>query len=164
VRRWSHPDLSVGVLADSMRYDAVGRLIWKLAQGTKTPETYEYDAAGNLRTRVTARGHRITNGYDALNRLSFRVTPSVTYPAETLGTALLTQSDTSMTPAFPRLPLGASHRTIDRDSASFTYDPATGQLWTANNKDARVTRTYFPNGALHTETGPDPVWWTPSLT
>ena len=152
IRRWSEPDSAVGILSDSMRYDALGRVTWKLAQGTLYPETYAYDAAGNLTTRVTARGATLTHGYDAMNRLAYRVTPAVTYPAETLGTALLTQSDTTLTPAFPRLPLGTAPRTIDRDSASFTYDVATGQLWTANNKDARVTRTYFPNGSLHTET------------
>ena len=40
---------------------------------------------------------------------------------------------------------------LPADVAEFTYD-AIGNLKTANNNDARVTRDYFPNGALKTET------------
>ena len=41
--------------------------------------------------------------------------------------------------------------TITGDTASFTYDTL-GNLLTANNANAQITRTYFRNGALQTET------------
>jgi RHS repeat-associated protein len=57
------------------------------AQCTPVPNTYEYDANGNLKKRTDARGVTTTYAYDALNRITSRThanevetsTPDVTY-------------------------------------------------------------------------------------
>jgi RHS repeat-associated protein len=151
VQRRSLPDSTVGWLTDEMRYDALGRLKGRRAQGMAAEETFDYDRASNTTEQVTARGDHIVQHFDAINRLWYRITPAVTFPAETLGTALLAAGNPALTPSFPRLPLGALARTIDRDSASFSYDFWTGQIETANNKDALVSRTYFADGLLKGE-------------
>lgn len=46
--------------------DPIGRLVWRLAQGAKAPETHTYDAMGNDTARTAARGHIIRQTFDAL--------------------------------------------------------------------------------------------------
>src|SRR5439155_15354702 len=41
-------------------------------------ETYSYDQAGNMLTRVDRNGHLVNYGYDALNRLASRSYPDST--------------------------------------------------------------------------------------
>ena len=64
-------------IADSTFYDAIGRPISRWAQGFTAPESLFYDRGSNVIRRRTPRGHDITMGYDALNRLLWRATPAL---------------------------------------------------------------------------------------
>jgi YD repeat-containing protein len=152
VRRWSMPDQVVGVLRDSSTYDALGRVQRHFAQGTTTDpmkaEAFVYDAAGNLTQRVTARGDTIRMEYDALNRLTRRLTPAVTYDSVRLGTATNAPGDPERSPVFPQFALGAAtYLGIEGEEATFSYDPLSGQLARAANREAIVERKYDPIGA-----------------
>ena len=162
VRRWSAPDDgALGELRDSMQYDALGRVQWKLAQGQSAAELYLYDAAGNVTQRITPKGGLIQMGYDALNRLTTRTMPAVVYDSARVGSAFYAPWDAGKSPVFPRLPLSASFPlSVDGDVATFTYDDdlnsavggqATGAIRTANNRAARTSRRYFPNGLIRTD-------------
>ncbi len=143
----------MGTLTDSTEYDAIGRVTRRFAQGVTLPESLTYDPAGNVTRRVTPRGGRITSTFDALNRPATVMTSAMTYESLLIGTATQTAIDASLRPAFPRVDLGRTSRlVVDGDTASFTYDAGTGQIASANNRAARISRSYFANGALQSET------------
>ncbi len=158
VRRYANTTVNtIGVLRDSFTYDAIGRVREKFAQGASrtVPEKLMYDAAGNVIQRITPTGDTVTMTYDALHRLSVRTATSVTYDYERVGSAAFTLTDPLRSPAFPRLALGVQPLVVDRDRAEFTYDDdgtKTGQLRTANNRASRISRTYYPNGWVQTDT------------
>jgi RHS repeat-associated protein len=104
-----------------------------------------YDASGNVIEATTPRGFVIAMQYDALNRLTRRVTPSVSE-----GNALCYWYGTLCTYTFPILD-DASTRCIGVDTALYAYD-ASGQTRVADNNWARIRRSYAPNGALLSET------------
>ncbi|MGH7719328.1 MAG: RHS repeat-associated core domain-containing protein, partial [Gemmatimonadaceae bacterium] len=150
LRRKSDPDPNgIGWITTAWGYDPAGRVIAEIAPDN-TPATLAdnpadstfYDKAGNTVRLLTRRGHAIGLAYDALNRLTQRVVPPVVYAREqTL--------DNRFVPSRPNSAGGAL--TLWADTARFTYD-ALGNLSTATNRDARVERTSFPNGALATDT------------
>jgi YD repeat-containing protein len=97
-----------------------------------------YDPAGNATAVLTRRGSTINMEYDALNRLKRRTVPAFPYGSRASG--LTTTPAQSPYPAY----------TVPSDVHTFLYD-ALGRLTNADNADARVKRTYFPNGLLETD-------------
>ncbi|WP_420129146.1 hypothetical protein, partial [Longimicrobium sp.] len=155
VERWARPDTAhVGVISTSYTYDAAGRKTLE-DDGTGL-ETYVYNAAGQVVAHNTRRSHQITMTYDALGRVTRRVTPSVSYLANNVNC-----SDPYIPGiprwfpcvfSFPTFPNDASGGwTIPADTAYFAFDAA-GGMTLAQNGDAIVSRSYYPGGALRTDT------------
>lgn len=105
---------------------------------------------------ITARyrsGLWVTQSYDALNRLVQRVVPErvhakercENYPAGPISGA----SGCFM--IFPYYPNAGDSLRIVADTARFVYDTL-GNMTQANNRYARVRRTYYGSGALKTDT------------
>ena len=105
-----------------------------------------------MRTDSTRRGLRVSMTYDALNRLTSRALPSLTYPRRSDGVVNLGNfTGTPENRRYPRYPLSpADTGTIASDLETFEYD-AMGNLTVANNSDAKVRRTYFPNSLVASE-------------
>jgi RHS repeat-associated protein len=142
--RWSRPDpVSIGTIRTRWRYDVAGRMVAELAPddapGARRIDSTYYDPAGNRVLLVTRRGHRITMGYDALNRLTTRTLPAVSY----------TSRPSNIPDPYTGDPYPAYQ--IPAEMHTFTYD-ALGQLLTADNADARIKRSYYPGGLLETDT------------
>ncbi|HYW10884.1 MAG TPA: hypothetical protein VE871_02980, partial [Longimicrobium sp.] len=131
VERWSVPDAAdVDTLRTRWEYDLAGRQIVEIAPDGMRDSTF-YDQAGNVvrvRTRRFAESRAATQSdsaayiwmrYDALNRLTLRIFPPVVYASRTTQIGSVVQR-------YPRHPTeGTGHR-IPADTASYTYDPATG--------------------------------------
>ncbi len=161
VVRHSEPSIALSSdLTTSWTYDGAGRK--KTETGSSGTLQWSYDAAGNVTTATTKRNHGIVTSYDALNRPIRRITPQVTRDSVR---GFQWTADCIKTPWFPYFnvgfelewtgqictPVALPHSlVIGRDSATFAYDAA-GNLITANNADALITREYFPGGALKTE-------------
>jgi YD repeat-containing protein len=149
VQRWATPDTAhVDVLTTTYGYDRAG-----LKTGESdgmVSETYTYDPAGNVLVHRTRRSHEITMRYDALGRMTRRVTPSVSYPANSVNCGDLHWTDCVFRfPTYPNDDTGGW--TIPADTAYFAFDAA-GNMVRAQNGDAVVSRTYYPGGALKTDT------------
>jgi RHS repeat-associated protein len=118
-------------------------------------DSTRYDASGNVVEVVTRRGHRITMEYDALNRLLHRRLPSAVYGAEGQSSSMYGWHFPLFVPdasgARNAVNSGGVGLTVAADVESYTYDAA-GNLLTADNHDAHVARSYYPNGALRTDT------------
>ncbi|HEX8361042.1 MAG TPA: RHS repeat-associated core domain-containing protein [Longimicrobium sp.] len=170
VTRWSSPDTArIDTVTTSWRYDWAGRQVAELAPGSRvyttqvservcpdptTDACYDevrdttinaelkdsvlYDPAGNVRRSVTRRGHELVMEYDALNRLTRRIIPEVTYPEATA----------ALEGSYPRYSQGLR---IPADTVILDYDAA-GNLVRADNRDARVSRSYHPDGTLRGDT------------
>jgi RHS repeat-associated protein len=128
--RWSDPDsLGIDTISTRWRYDPAGRKVSEMAPDNTPGDTINntiertfYDAAGNADSVVTRLGDHIRMKYDVLNRLTDRYVPS--------------RSDVN----------GA----IPGDTSHFEYDAGGGML-AANNATARISRSYYPGGALNTD-------------
>lgn len=138
----------------SYTYDLLNRKRTETAHGFT--QQWDYDPAGNVTRTVSRRQHVLTMAYDALNRVVSRTSGAVIYPVERCHGCV----SNYMNVAPPRFPyfgqlgkFGAldTNVTIYNDVATFSYDPYTGGMRTADNRDARVHRTYYPNGALKTD-------------
>lgn len=107
-----------------------------------------YDEAGNV-VKFFAGRDTIRMEYDEANRITHRITPPVRYAA---GCGPHGDDGYLCHYKFPFYPNedDGSGLTIPGDTATFTYDAA-GNLRTANNRSARITRTYYPNGMLKTD-------------
>jgi len=144
--RHKYPDVQDrGNLNEEWQYDKAGRAYFTRHQESITRTRFDF--AGQPVEVVTPRGDTLRMRYDVAGRLLRRITPAATYKEEDLG-----GFGTRM--YFPRQPLDPISPTpmhIPRDVAMFTYD-SVGNMLTANNRDARITRTYLPSGALATET------------
>ncbi|HET6231892.1 MAG TPA: RHS repeat-associated core domain-containing protein, partial [Longimicrobiaceae bacterium] len=151
--RTMSPDTNqIGAMTITYRYDALGRTIREIAPDNRS-DSLEYNPAGQVITDVTRRSSQLgpTNivmTYDAAGHLLTRVTPSFAYSARHL-------ADFGRAWDFPYQPLNpdnpSSPNILSGDTAVFTYDGA-GNVVTANNHDARVTRSYLPGGAVASET------------
>ncbi|MEO6085185.1 MAG: hypothetical protein ABIQ18_18930, partial [Umezawaea sp.] len=167
VARWQSPDsAAIGRIVTSWRYDGAGRAVTEIAPDatpaslTDNPrDSTTYDPAGNAVSVRTRRGFDIVMAYDVLNRLLQRTTPaaSLALPPAYVEWA---RPDSVFFPYFGQdaqgnftLPYVAQRRTVTlpADVATFTYDEM-GNPLTAFNGDARVTRTWYANGALESET------------
>ncbi len=135
---------------DFRSYDRANRLVGKfLGAG---PSSFNYDPAGNVIGQGYRNGAEVTQSFDVLNRLTQRVVPQVdnvqsncdghiqdpwTYPFCNL--------------RFPLYPNNGTGYRIAADTNTFTYD-VMGNLLQANSRDARISRTYYQNGAVQTDT------------
>lgn len=142
VQRWATPDTAhVGVLTTTYTYDAAGRKLTEASTGAAT-QTFTYDAASNLTRWTKGDTLRTDMEYDAVNRLTHRITPEVRY-GYGCANQLATCRDT-----FPKYPNNTARGlTIAEDHAWFGYDDMGRLVW-AENGDAVVQRSYYPNGAL----------------
>lgn len=137
IKRWSSPNpASIDTLIDTYTYDGANRQKTAWSPDGKV-DSATYDGAGNLVTSYTRRGHVITLRHDALGRLLERRTPPDTQPERSFGGR-----------SFPFYTNGLI---LPADTVRFTYD-ALGNMRTARNRDARIRRDYYPNGALKTDT------------
>lgn len=105
-------------------------------------QMWTYDAAGNVLQWITARSdYTVKMRYDAMNRMIRREIPEVYYDDwQPYGVSLQWH--------FPR---GGAGYTIPAQVDTFAYDSLTGGLRLADNPYARIRRTYYPNGALKTD-------------
>jgi RHS repeat-associated protein len=137
LKRWSSPDpASVSIIRTAWRYDTAGRVVAEVAPDGYVDST-RYDAAGNAVELVTRRGHHIVQTYDALNRLTTRLVPPITYPAR--GTQLTVGPQ----------PNYMAYQ-VPQDLQVFTYD-SLDRLVGADNGDAKIKRSYLLNGWLESE-------------
>ncbi|HEU4882477.1 MAG TPA: hypothetical protein VFT45_09540, partial [Longimicrobium sp.] len=157
VERWSTPDTAhVDRLTTTYAYDAAGRRTSE--SDGMVAEYYAYNPAGNLVVHTTRRSHQITMSYDALGRMTRRVTPAVTYPATSVDCSDPFNARYPTAPrwtpcvfSFPKFPNNTSGGwTIPADTAYFSFDAA-GGMTVAQNGDAIVSRSYYPGGALRTD-------------
>jgi RHS repeat-associated protein len=157
VERWSTPDTAhVDVLTTTYGYDRAGRRTSE--SDGMVAEQFAYDPAGNLVVHQTRRSHQITMRYDALGRMTRRVTPPVTYPATSVDCSDPYDPEHPDRPrwypcvfSFPSFPNNASGGwTIPGDTAYFAFDAAGGMV-RAQNGDAIVSRSYYRGGALRTD-------------
>ncbi|HEV7589062.1 MAG TPA: RHS repeat-associated core domain-containing protein [Longimicrobium sp.] len=167
VARWQSPDpAAIGRIVTGWRYDGAGRSTVEIAPDS-TPATLAdnprdstvYDPAGNPTDVFTRRGFHISMRYDSLSRLTRRITPAASVSiAGTTVTSML-----PVTTYFPYFGQDAAGNftagpvsqmravTIPADTATFGYDGMGNMLW-ANNRDARVARSWNPDGTLASET------------
>ena len=161
--RSSTPDsANIGTITTRWRYDWANRRVVEVAPDDAVDSTY-YDGAGNAREMHTRRvnpstGARlvITAMYDELNRVTSRMTPEVRYSRVAdigmpgIGTILLrVPAENGPYPRYPND--GGSGYRIPADVATFAYD-AMGNDTSATNADARISRRFYLNGLLRTET------------
>jgi RHS repeat-associated protein len=152
VRRWSTYDpRQIGTVTRNYEYDAAGRRISESGERLTAVRTY-YDPAGNV-VRVTDGNGWTETAYDTLSRPVRRVTPAREHAAEgryIWATYNGTVMGSDVYPAFPNTAAGSF--LIPGDTTVFRYHPLSGALIAADNRDAQIRRTYYPNGALKTDT------------
>jgi len=136
--RASHPAggaISSG--ASAWTYDQLGRV---KTETTADQKSFTYDEAGNL-VRIQG-GDTLTlqrTEYDPLGRPTLVVTTGAFYQAAS--------GEIDSFPAFS--PAGV---TIPEDRTAFVYDSVTGDVLAANNRYARISRTYEEDGLVATDT------------
>jgi RHS repeat-associated protein len=152
LKRVSLPDTAhIDTIKTQWHYDRVGRQVAEIAPDLRKDSTV-FDLAGNAIQIVTRRDSVIRMQYDALNRLTQRVVPAAPYASRDQGISTLNlQPETP--PDYPRYPLDpeTGTLTIPAEVQTFAYDTA-GNMTVADNNDARVRRSYYPNGQLKTDT------------
>lgn len=146
--------LNLDTLTNAYRYDWAGRKVASVATDGAVDSTV-YDPNGNataLITRLGGTSKPITMVYDPLNRLVKRSVPSYVYNAESIGLGGQSGSQqwTHDYPMYPNVS-GQTGYTVKAQIDTFAYDAA-GRMTLANNGDSRVSRTYYPNGAIKSET------------
>jgi RHS repeat-associated protein len=138
--RLSSPDpTAIGTSTTRWHYDAAGRSVAEIAPDGSVDSTL-YDVGGNAIRVITRRGDTLNMQYDPLSHLISRVVPAVSY------------RDTTATWHFPLYTnCSSTWLCISGDTATFSYD-AVGNMLTANNRDARISRHYNLDGTLATDT------------
>ncbi|HEX2076400.1 MAG TPA: RHS repeat-associated core domain-containing protein [Longimicrobium sp.] len=142
VARRATPDSAgVDTLVTEYEYDPAGRKR-RETDGAQT-QRFDYDHSGNVTAWTTGRGYVVTSSYDAANRLATRAVPRVQHPRSCFDACAV---------AFPYYPndTGGS-LVIPEEWTYFRYDSA-GSLAYAENRDAIVQRSYFPNGLVNGDT------------
>ena len=142
IRRWTDPAPNVDVITTRWVYDRANRKIEEIAPDNEI-DRFAYDSASNLVSWKTRRNHIITYRYDALNRLTERHLPSVTYTLRVVDSYIF--------------PMNGQNLVIPADVEVFDYD-ALGNVIVANNADAKIHRAFFPNGSLRSETQRIRAW------
>jgi len=160
VERWSTVDASgAGRVKRRWEYDAAGRMEVEYDE-SGIPLRHAYDAAGNDTLTTGRRNQLIRTRYDVLGRPLERVVPEMWYdqvvrritgpPAD----AHMSQ-DTFPFPAFMGT---APYFAVPADTARFAYDPVSGSMTAADNRDAQIRRAYYPNGQLKSDTARIRTW------
>lgn len=134
---------NIDSLTTAWRYDTAGRVRAEIAPDGKVDST-AYDAASNIVSKITRRGDTLSMTYDALNRLIDRELSEYFYQQWTDGLPSV-----SLVPSIIKAPYGGI--TIPGGHEVFVYD-SLGNLVEADNDDAQVSRTYYANHHLKTET------------
>jgi RHS repeat-associated protein len=173
VSRVSVPDsLGIGAVTTRWIYDDIGRPIVEVAPDA-TPgnlsdnprDSTVYDMAGNVVEVHTRRWDDAISrvvvymDYDAIGRLTHRRTNPVQYHARNQGIAQREfikawepEVYSNGVPPYPWYPNdGSTGYRIAGDTARFAYD-GSGNLLRADNRDAWVRRSYYPNGAMRGDT------------
>jgi RHS repeat-associated protein len=122
------------------------------SDGMYNVQSWHRDPAGNV-TEEWSEGSRIYIKYDAANRMTERRNVT-TYPVSMVPWA----PDSTIMPSGVGFPaLGASfpfysglNLAFPVDTMRYTYD-VNGNMLTANSFDARIKRSYYPNGAIATD-------------
>jgi RHS repeat-associated protein len=141
------PDTArINVLSTRYTYDAAGRKKTETEHGEGLElTTYLYDLDGNATGVITPRGDTITSQYDVMGRMVRRVVPEKRYAM-----SCPSQTNPCQNP-YPHHPNGSSGSlVIPEEWTTFRFDPD-GNMVYAENADAIVTRGYYPNGALKTD-------------
>jgi RHS repeat-associated protein len=157
--RWSSVDPRwVGLVESRWTYDAAHRVLTEVSEGSRT-QTHGYTPGVRAWTR-TPNGDTLRFGYDALNRVTHQIVPSRSYSPMVQGVFNPT-GGTSLVYTFPHPPFAngpGGTFVIPADTTRFAYDPLTGLMTEADNRDAHVRRGYYPNGLLRTETTRIRTW------
>ena len=141
------------LMQDTYSYDNLGRKTsHAIAHGPW--ENFTLDPNGNVTTSARASG-TLTMQYDALDRLTMRIMPARRYGqqhCEGFGPGPHTTDSTGtgcfdVFPGFPNDSTGTGYFMM-ADTSRFTYDANTGFMLTADNRYAKVHRSYYPNGAV----------------
>ncbi|HUQ46609.1 MAG TPA: RHS repeat-associated core domain-containing protein [Gemmatimonadaceae bacterium] len=153
-RSFSEPDY-ISQLNEQMSYDAAGRLTRRRVGSG--PDSIVYDPAGNVISARQRSGLWVNQTYDVLNRLVQRAVPEVVHASERC-------ENYSHGPIsnhgpggpgcfmiFPFYPNKGDSLRIAADTSRFVYDVA-GNMTQANNRYARVRRTYTMAGAIESDT------------
>jgi RHS repeat-associated protein len=120
--------------------------------GSQTPEQrFFYDHAGNVVVARTPAAYETRMEYDALGRLTRRVVPQRIYVKTCHQSTMIGGCE-----AFPRFPNYGDGYRVPEEWSHYRYD-AVGNQVHAENADAIVARSYYPNGALRT----DSTWIRP---
>jgi RHS repeat-associated protein len=134
------------------QYDAAGRKTDEWSNDLLHQE-WRYDQGGNAVQAITARGDTITSRYDAADRLVRRIVPSVEY-AQLPGTCPVDRfspyAGQCAGMVFPIFPNRGTSYVIPEEWTTYRYD-LVGNMVRAENGDAVVTRTYYPNGQIRTD-------------
>jgi YD repeat-containing protein len=150
-RRMRPDSAGIGAMTLRWRYDRVGRQR-AAVDVYGAVDSLEFNPAGQVTARITRRRTEqgetvVTMRYDALGRLVEKVTPSLLYPRRDFVAF-------GQEWRFPSRPLdpdaASSERRIPGDTVRFTYDLA-GNLRAADNRYARIRRTYHLDGSLATD-------------
>ncbi|HEX5871272.1 MAG TPA: RHS repeat-associated core domain-containing protein, partial [Longimicrobium sp.] len=131
-------------------YDPAGRKV--VERGTQTGEQrFTLDKAGNVTAVLTPSGYTTQMVYDALGRLTRRIVP------ERVNARICSESTIVLgCQPFPRFPNHGDGYRVPEEWSFYRYDAAGNQVY-AENADAIVARSYYPNGALRT----DSTWIRP---
>jgi RHS repeat-associated protein len=135
-------------------YDAANRL-YEQNNGNGT-QTFTLDAAGNAKAVAYTGGGTATTTFDAMNRPVLRIVSAREYGRTTCGefpdaSALLGNGCFMVFPYFPNQADGGTGLHVSGDTVRFVYDVA-GNVVRADNRNARIGRSYSPNGLLISET------------
>jgi RHS repeat-associated protein len=158
-RRSTSTPWSDAQITEQFSYDAAGRLRKRLIGSG--PDSMVYDPAGNMISSLSRSGFWITQSYDALNRLVQRVVPERKYASQRCtGYSPGPISGSPCFMIFPYYPNAGDSLRIVADTARFVYDTL-GNMVQANNRYARVRRTFYRGGALKTDSTAIGLYATP---
>jgi RHS repeat-associated protein len=165
IRRPEANEGGVDSIITRWRYDRAGRAVAEYAPD-QTPaipydgprDTARYNPAGLPEWNLTRRGDTTTTVYDAMNRVRVRYNSAYTYAPRYQGLAALHPTCSAGPPysirhPYPAQPTNPSDCTyrIAGDTVRLAYDEM-GNVKTATNTDARVSRSYYQNGQIRGDT------------
>jgi RHS repeat-associated protein len=161
VTRTMNPNpANLSALTTRTGFDWASRTVRETAPDGTSSLTH-YNAAGDVDSVFTRLGdtttaYAITMAYDSLHHLRARHVPQYVYALERIGVGHDSLSEVWRYP----YPLyhnvtGQTGYTALAEADSFVYatsGTAAGRMTHANNGDAKVTRVYYANGAIQSET------------
>lgn len=162
------PGHAGGFLRRRWTYDSLGRVLTEAVEqdgheNLWLADTTWYDLAGNDTAHLARNGGRVRKSFDALNRLTRRMTSSVSAAQEAIGlasdaTVSIVQDELRLPyPYYGNAGTGGGY-VIPGEVATFAYDSASGMMSDANNAYAKIHRTLFPNGQMRDETTRVRTW------